>query len=82
MSLLFFIFLADFVKTCVSTNHRLEFREYAVCTMTSSNAHAVLHNKETKLVMVDGNTTLIDLFKAYRRRVKMERALTSVSWVG
>ncbi len=71
----------DCVITCVSLNHRLEFREYAVCSMTSSNAHAVLQNKETKLVMVDGSTTLMDLFKAYRRRVKMERALTSVSWV-
>ncbi len=53
---------------------RFDFREYAVTAMTSS-MHDVLHNKETKLVMVDGNTTLLDLFKAYRRRVKIERAL-------
>ncbi len=55
---------------------RFDFLEYAVSAMTSTDARDVLHNKETKLVMVDGNTTLLDLLKAYRRRVKMERALS------
>ncbi|GAX84136.1 hypothetical protein CEUSTIGMA_g11559.t1 [Chlamydomonas eustigma] len=54
----------------------LEFRDFAMeASSVSTDATTVLQNKHKKIVMVDDKTTLLDLVKAYRRRVKLEKAL-------
>ncbi len=61
---------------CVAFVRRPEFREFANSVLTSaSDAHAVLGGSAKKEVDEDKNTTLLDLLKAYRRRIKMARAI-------